>query len=312
MRVYLSTLLAVTLLAAPIFGASWKVIYTPVQDNFLGVCFVNTDTGFVCTGEGRCAFTYNAGQSWFVTDVAPGIALEDVCFLNSDTGLVCGRKGTLMRTIDGGHSWKDVSPVEDPAHLHDVEMFDSRVGLAVGWGMQDSLPYESIVLRTTDGGATWDRETPVGMGPFEIFYRPGGRLCLLTFGRAYFSVDKGLTWHGVPTVEGSPGRTISFAGKSGIIGGPGGTCAHTADSGRTWIPVPQNEGSFFISSQMVDDSIGYLAGHPSVLLRTADGGKTWRSEQMPSLFDVYDMFLTEKHLWAVGAKSGILRLSVER
>jgi photosystem II stability/assembly factor-like uncharacterized protein len=292
------------------YAADWNSIGFPEPTNLTGVQFTHPDTGFVCTSDGRVGMTFNAGQSWSLLNVSLGTPLEDLHFLNSDTGLVCGHQGSMFRTTDGGYIWRRVLAADTILHLLDIEMLDRQVGLAIGMRSNKETPYASVVLRTIDAGASWEEQESVGMGPFELFYRPGRALSILSFGRLHFSIDQGLSWQEVRTIDGSPGRTVSLLGKTGLIAGPSGLCARSADSGRTWIKVAQDEQKFFIACELVDENTGYIGGATAVLRRTDDAGVTWTDVAMPEPFTVLDMYLIEDYLWVVGTKSGIIRKKV--
>lgn len=308
-KINILTVLLIALCASA-SAADWTTVGFPNTSNLTGIHFVHPDTGFVTTSDGTVGITFNAGKSWFVANVAPNTPLEDLHFLNSDTGLVCGHKGALYRTTDGGYNWELVLPEDTALHLLDVEMLDHRIGLTIGMLQTRDNPYTSVVLRTVDAGATWERQIPVGVGPFELFYRPDRALSILSFGRLHFSIDMGLSWQEVPTVEGSPGRSVSLLGKTGLIAGPTGLCARSADSGRTWIKVEQDQEKFFIACELVDEKTGYIGGAQKVLMRTDDGGATWTSVTMPSPFTILDLQLIDDYLWAVGTKGGIMRKKV--
>jgi len=113
--------------------------------------------------------------------------------------------------------------------LYDVTFVDDNEAWVVG--------YPGLVMHTTDGAQTWDRECE--LGDFALF--------------AVDFVGKDLGW------------AVGRAGK--II--------HTVDGGKTWVPdQPVIEEALF-DVDFADAKHGIAVGNFGVLARTEDGGQTW-------------------------------------
>jgi photosystem II stability/assembly factor-like uncharacterized protein len=134
----------------------------------------------------------------------------------------------------------------DDAALHAVQFVDEREGWAVG--------DEGAVWHTIDGGQSWDRQ-PTGvrgslrsvhfLNPYTGWVagrveRPGGG----SGGVLLFTDDGGVKWKPV-LLNALPGlNLVRFVdGKTGYLAGDGSDgyptgVFTTADSGRTWQPVP--------------------------------------------------------------------------
>ena len=165
----------------------------------------------------------------------------------------------------------------------------------------------SIALRTTDGGKTWKLLEPMGMAYSEILYdKPGRKLFLMSLGKMHISNDGGSKWKSLFTVEGVPARTFSIFGNTGIMAGPKGVCAYSADSGKTWYKNSRGASEHFVSSALVDSKRGYIAGLDGLMLATKDGGRTWEPEKLPETFLVLDMYVNGKNVYAVGTEGVIL------
>jgi photosystem II stability/assembly factor-like uncharacterized protein len=296
----------ILLLASPVVGQDWQVVNVPLDENITSVCFVHPDTGFVVTTKGKIGRTFDAGKTWKVSLVAANIQLEDLSFVNSRLGMVCGRNGVLYRTVDGGETWENKSLKDTIPWFLDVEMFNSKTGLVIGLSRDSLSPFGSLVYRTTDGGVTWKKQKPVGLGCSELQYRPGEPVYLLAFGKIYVSHDLGKSWQSYKTVEGLLARTLSIRGKTGILGGPNGMGAYSADSGKTWTTLDLGMDKIYIAAELVDEQVGYLGGYPSTMMRTSDGGKTWKQELMARSFNVLDMCLIGDRLYAVGSEGGMI------
>ena len=89
------------------------------------------------------------------TPLEDDAALHDVHFVSSKFGWAVGDHGVIWRTADGGDEWT-IQNSGVSCSLNSVCFLTDRVGWAAGGGM---MPYThlsyGVVLKTTDGGRTW-------------------------------------------------------------------------------------------------------------------------------------------------------------
>lgn len=168
---------------------------------------------------------------------------------------------------------------------------------------------DSTVLRTTDGGATWQRiKVTIDRVDFRDIDAVGARTAyVLSIGngpasRIYKTVDAGATW----TLQFMNDDSKAFYdamsfwdADHGIVMGDaidGRFCVMTTeDGGRTWVRVPAsalppalpNEGAFAASGTNIavfgktNAWIGTGAGAKARVLRTRDRGRTWAIADTP-------------------------------
>jgi photosystem II stability/assembly factor-like uncharacterized protein len=296
----------VALLSGNSAGAQeWQEVAWLEGGDITGICFVHPDTGFVVTSGGLIGRSDDGGKTWRMKKITAGAALEDVSFLSGNLGFVCGRAGSLYRTLDGGNNWDDFTLKDTIPWLFDVEMLDATHILVAGATRSPDVPYEGLLLRSTNGGADFETLPTVGVGYKEFFYRRGESVYLLTMGGLSRSDDLGENWETGLTIDGKPGRALSFAGQAGLMAGPRGMIAYSSDSGRTWRTNDRAESEIYIAAEMIDDKVGYIGGYPGTILRTNDGGRTWEDEKFAQKFNVLDFCLIGDRLYAVGAGGGI-------
>jgi len=138
--------------------------------------------------------TTDGGQNWVsVNDSAFGASSGDtwrrIDFVNADVGYFfpSGKNPQRMyKTSNGGSNW---SQINYPAYAQILKFFDEKIGLAIS--------EKSKVLRTTDGGQSWQQFTSGHNGwGNDIEFSPENPafVWLTDKERIYFSSDTGKTW----------------------------------------------------------------------------------------------------------------------
>ena len=214
------------------------------------------------------------------------------------------------------------------AELRGVAVFDANRAWATG--------ADGTVLRTLDGGGSWDRITIPGGEKLDfrdVEVLPNGPVLVLSSGpgdlsRIYRTTDGGKTWklvHTNPDNDGFYDAMAFWDDKHGVVvGDPVGkrfVTPLTSDGGLTWAPPPpgamseafEGEGAFAASGTCLSVLKGTLQGwfvtggaRMARVFRTIDRGKSWSSAPNPQpagnassgLFSV--AFLDPKIGFAVG------------
>ncbi len=295
------------------FAQEWQSISFPSNEPITGIIMFTADTGYLVTGDGNFIRTNDGGKSWTMSDEINGTRLESLCFLEKKTGWICGHKGKIFYTADAGHTWTDQSWKDTFAVFLEIQMIDEDTGIVIGMRPDSINSMASIALRTIDGGKTWIKLEPMGMAYSEIQYdRASRKLFLMSLGKMHISNDSGHKWRSLYTIEGTPARTFSVYGNTGIMAGPKGVCAYSADSGTTWYMNARSESGHFVSSVLVDSKRGYIAGLDGLMMSTSDGGRTWEPVKLPETFLVLEMYVRRNTVYAVGTEGVILYKNLEQ
>jgi photosystem II stability/assembly factor-like uncharacterized protein len=191
-----------------------------------------------------------------------------------DGGLVAvGERGHILFSRDRGASWTQAD-VPTRALLTGVVMQDGQLGWAVG--------HDSVVLRTRDGGLTWERVryAPENERPLlDVWFADAQRgLAVGAYGELIATTDGGTTWE-PRRVNGEDDFHLNqiAVAKDGALylAGEAGRLYRSGDGGASWEVLPSPyQGSFFGVLPLSDGPL-LAFGLRGNLHRSLDGGRTW-------------------------------------
>jgi len=236
------------------------------------------------------SFTHAEG-SWTELPKATPYDLVKVTFLDNLHGWVVGKHGTIMKTTDGGLHW-DLQQSNSTSDLVDIFLLDEQRG----WALESvryedtSTWYGTTILRTTDGGSTWTRDVPLGIGKYynRIAFADSARGWLCgAYGDLLLTTNGGAEWLPASVDSGFrifwPMLNIRFFSRNYgyVMGGTWdliGLLWKTTDGGQEWTvhdvsPEPVYDLHFQDSLHIVG-MVGDLDYGVSTI-RTSDGGEHW-------------------------------------
>lgn len=236
----------------------WFPIYNKRIFSYSDIHFLNPDTGFVITEDGRILKTLNGAYTWDsiarFTD-----ALYSLDFINSQIAYALGASSNspfCIKSIDGGATWIQ-KPIISPGSLYSIDFINPNVGFVCGGNMNINGS-TGVILKTIDGGDNWD-----------IKYLNSG--FFLNF--IYFVND-----------------TLGFAV------GSNGTLLRTSNCGETWTLIQTGFTEHFNAITFTNQNVGFIVGSNKVL-KTTNGGLNWIPFQGSyNLFynaSLYDVFFTD-------------------
>lgn len=207
-----------------------------------------------------------------------------------------GHPGLLLRSNDGGKSFESVQAGQayDDA-LFSISFNSKGQGAIVG--------RSGLALTTNDGGKSWKKslvklgeETP---SLFSVSVLPSGTIVAVgEFGAIARSEDLGKTWS-----KSSYSAKIELPAKGQPAPGPECTTGGGAESDNE--DVIQEARLTDVS--FADDKLGYIVAEFAIVLRSDDGGKTFKRQNGCTDKMLYSVTaISPTHALAVGAEGAAI------
>jgi photosystem II stability/assembly factor-like uncharacterized protein len=259
-------------------GQSWTVSYQdPTGLNGFynsGISFPDPLNGIANLAASKpLVKTQDGGNTWTASNV-----IFETSFAFADSKHGAAKANGIQYTTDGGITWPaaaiTVGGISTPltGYLISKPAFiptnsgNSSIGYMVAGTSDPYLNYRSILLKTTDSGATWtDIPTPYGSQLFQVVYFTDinhGWVGTLQ-GNVISTSDGGATWAnhyaGIGVVT-----AISCVGISNCWVLAGNTLRVTTDGGTTWAMQTAPAGgliTYYYDIHFVDTTHGIVAGY---------------------------------------------------
>lgn len=227
--------------------------------------------------------------------------------------------GIILYTSDKGENWA-VQNTQSGKHVKEISFYDSLNGWAVAYNQED-IDYRSYILKTSNGGNSWDvipfRFEGIFLYTIVLF---DSLNCWVAGDEIFYTNDGGINWLS-PTIEYAPFAYFPmyklkfYSREKGIaVGGYQdfvGVAWRTNDSGYTWTPSGLGPDLFY--DVYLKDSITVLALsselenlYPIGSYRTDDFGLNWQIDSI-SLSGVVSAidFRTELNGWATKGRDNL-------
>jgi photosystem II stability/assembly factor-like uncharacterized protein len=294
---------------------NWKVNRTIGSGDLVAVYFTSSDRGWIAGDGGYLARTEDGGRNWTKQDIGTTEIINEIYFRNDDNGyLVAGKK--MFITRDGGRTWRETQIYrtgefgENAPEFLSIRFADKRRGIVIGSVLNPKgRVVDSLVMRTEDGGETWQRV--IVPSKKELYH-----LDFVGSSRCWIVGDEGLVL--VSSNGGASFQTqrsgvvmdlynVDFRDDNeGYIVGSKGTILRTEDGGATWESVKTAFPVTFMRVDFADDKNGVIVGYEGTILRSSDRGKTWTKQSSGTKSHLYGLFFAKKYGWAVGAKGVVI------
>ncbi|MDR0611462.1 MAG: hypothetical protein LBG58_15245 [Planctomycetaceae bacterium] len=279
-------------------GTTWILQKTPIACTLRSVCFLDSSFGFAVggyyypfstQGRGVVLSTHDGGKNWAICQTPNLPVLHRVKILDSMRILLAGESSEyhptgLFLTLDAGRIWKTIFGGKTEGWTA-ADFFDEKTGFGIGkQGTALIFQNETILSQTPsfDSARLADLKLINNPTPPENIngWMVGDNGLILS------TLDRGSRWSVAPgKLPGHSDRpvdlnTVEALGKNiWVAGNPGTIIYSSADSGKTWKATPSGVSTVIRKIVFADPQNGWAVGDLGTILRTNDGGTTWKTQR---------------------------------
>ncbi len=254
---------------------------------------VDNSEGFTVGNNGSIIRTLDGGATpWQSLNSGTPSTLRGVFFVDNNTGYAVGDSGTILRTDSGSNplpgsvSWTTQNNFLTgscgagslpPGTLNSVHFpVDASTGYVVG--SETGFAPGGIILKTTDGGASWRCQAAGGFSPLESVYFTDNSngYAVGSSGTILVTSDGGATWS--PDPPPSPARSFkgvsSFsAAKPVVVSDMGYVLTKSGPNWNESQPTTSNMNA--VSVVPGGGNRAFMAGKWGSVYETGNGGSSW-------------------------------------
>lgn len=339
----MKSFLAVALVAVAVFqpASLWQDQASGVTARLRGVSAVSARVAWASGANGTVVRTVDGGATWQVRPVpgAERLDFRDVDAFSESVAYILsigpGEASRIFKTTDGGARWVEQFKNTDPKIFLDAMTFRD---VNRGFAFSDSVDGKFVILRTSNGGSTWQQIPSAALPPAldgeGAFAGSGTNIAIVgehiwvgtTASRILRSDDFGRTWTvtETPLATGNSTGIFSVSFRDAMHGvAVGGNYSKerdaidnvvfTSDGGRTWSLAKEHGLSGFRSvvACVPGTKSSLVAVGPSGADRSDDDGRTWRAMESGG-FHAFSFAPRTMTGWGAGERGRIARLEFSR
>jgi photosystem II stability/assembly factor-like uncharacterized protein len=263
----------------------WK-LKKQANNKYVGV----GNGGTILQYENHCNDWLSIGNATIDDD------FRNASFPSEQVGYISGASNGLYKTTNGGLSWTAITPATTGltnASIQCIHFINDTTGFIAGSQIGVSGGGR-FILRTTNGGLSWNNVTPTTIGTTTIydmvFVAPQIGIAVGTNNKAFRTTDNGLTW--TDHTSGATLYSIAALDATTVVAVANGNIARSTNQGLTWTAIA-NTGSGLQGVHFYDALHGMTTGSNGLVLYTQDGGLTWSSVATLQSTKVYDVVMTD-------------------
>ncbi|MBK7378752.1 MAG: T9SS type A sorting domain-containing protein [Ignavibacteriales bacterium] len=239
---------------------------------YIGLDFINPDTGWTCGGSGAIIKTTNGGDDWTISETPVTNLLLKIHSYNGQVVICTGYDGLILRSSDGGETFEQiVSGVGSGTDLWGVQMVNDTLG----WVCR----LNQTLLKTTDAGISWQMVT-TGLNQnywslnflneqYGMIACGGGIILKTTDGGNGWAITQSGDERALYTIDIIDALHIAAAGFDGKN-------VYSDDGGTTWVQntdVPAFSAINWID--FINTDTGYCVRDVYDIAKTTNRGQNW-------------------------------------
>ena len=295
----------------------------PQNTNLNKIFFIDQNTGWVaggaytnfpfCIDISLLLKTTNGGATWF-NQPAPSAdynILYNVYATDENNVFVCDygtetfciySSGGVFKSSNSGYNWSYVSGPDNLFGFRNISFISQNTGWAIGYKRGDAGPSIENLIKTTNGGTSWElirSDTSgnfLGASSFQFINSTTGYLD--RYNKCLKSTNGGQDWFEfVPSLNDSLYKLYFINVNTGwsIANGNGNLIKRTTDGGSTWQNQYTQGNLFFnlVSIFFTDNLHGWVSSNNGYIYATGTGGVTSIepiSTEIPESYKLYQNY----------------------
>jgi len=243
------------------------------------------------------------------------LSVREIYFINKSNGIITTYDNKIFITADEGANWTLQYSFPDPpanrsnGQLTQILFTSTKIGYVVGdfYPCTGDIPCgtrSGIVLKTSDGGATWTKVFSNPQSFSAIAVNGSGDLYALAKG-VLKSADGGLNWTSIDsTVIARTG--LIFNNGYGFCNGYLDKIYRSADNGASWILLSSPTSNYLGDLKFFEEYGFCIGDYSQSVYKTTDHGNTWeKSHESNFRYSVVNLLSNENCLlFGDGSYSG--------
>jgi photosystem II stability/assembly factor-like uncharacterized protein len=270
------------------YGVTWKTLSQKVSDaSFVYSIYVDkSQSKIIACGSwpyypGSIFYSNDKGQNWKASPYVPGMRINSMQMFDDNNGFFGGEYSYVAKTHDGGITVDTIglSSAYQNLNINLVRFRNPNLGWLIGGYPMPTINRTGLLLKTTDGGASWIDQTP---DVYQFLLSAdfandsvgwvGGRNHL------YKTTNGGNNWlpQTPPGVPGDYIYNISVIDTSKLYLQLQTQIYRSLDGGLSWnlIPLPVSI-NFIFGMQWLNYNVGVICGTLGVIAKTTNAGQSW-------------------------------------
>jgi photosystem II stability/assembly factor-like uncharacterized protein len=229
------------------------------------------------------------GSIWQWQHPSPqGNTLRYVKYWDANNWYAIGYSGTFMKTTNAGATWTfnhlagvNFGPSGQKTFMYDAHFFNQTTGIVVGSGSATAPEYHFGIVRTTNGGTTFDTvaSTPFTTGTFyQVFFLNSTVGYAVGTGtpKLYKTTNAGASWDGVTAAPTVTLYDVYAWSESNLIVSAATNVYKSTDGGTTWsAAISTGASATLYKIDFIDANTGFVTGSSTAFRYTTNAGLNW-------------------------------------
>lgn len=257
-------------------GETWSVLNTGKNTYWLtDIAIPGNDTIYVIAYEGQILKSTDAGLTWIEQNSNTSESLFAVHFFNSDLGYAVGENGAIIKTTDGGNTWINQVSLTDK-DLHTLYFKNENEGFIAtyDWNIDSTL----LLTTMDGGENWLKKSIGTVRTPRKIYFVNNDTAFIAgDFGGILRTVDGGNSWE-ASYHNGNVYFDVFFTNNNtGYVVGEDGEISMTENCGESWSVLNSGTDKQLRSVFFTDVNTGYVVGSDGAILKTTNSGSRIKS-----------------------------------